>query len=333
MTRYALAADLGGTQIRVCLVDERGGISQRYITPTEAHRGRDDVVERFVAALRRVASLAEPGSLIGVGVSLASPTDPETGVMYNPPNLPGWDGFSLKPVLEESLSLRTYLANDATLAALAEHVYGAGRGYRHMIYVTLSTGIGGGVIIDGRLYTGARGFAGEVGHMTIDRNGPACNCGNVGCLEALASGTAVARLARERLAAGEASVLLDKAGGNPEAVDARMVAEAAASGDELAQAIMEGVATSIGVGFVSLLHAFDPGVIIVGGGLARSLQLLLPGIAREIEMHAMVHQRGRVPIVRSELDDEVSLLGAAAMAFDAHGGGQGGVQTGYIGNR
>ena len=315
MTQHALAADLGATQIRVALVNQAGQVSHRQAAATLAHQGRDKVLSRFVHLLEQVASSAKSATPVGIGVSLASPTDPDTGVMYNPPNLPGWDGFSLKPVLEEKFSLKASLANDATLAALAEHVYGAGRGYKHMIYMTLSTGIGGGIIMDGRLYTGDRGFAGEVGHVTIDRSGPPCNCGNTGCLETLASGTAVARMARERLEAGEDSVLLEQ-GGQPDKVDAQMVAEAAISGDRLAQSIMRQVASNLGIGIVSLLHAFDPEIIVVGGGMSSSLQLLLPGIAQEIGRRAMVHQRDRVPVVKSELGDDVSLLGAAALAFE-----------------
>ena len=313
----ALVADLGGTQIRVALVDEEGRISGRRSMPTRADEGRDRVVDRLLSVLKQATDVAGRGSLLGVGVSLASPTDPKTGVMYNPPNLPGWHGFSLKPVLEQSLSLPVSLANDATLAALAEHVHGAGRGYRDLIYMTLSTGIGGGIVVGGRLYTGAGGFAGEVGHITIDRNGPLCNCGNIGCLEAMASGTAVARMAREKLANDETSVLHERSGGDPDSVDARMVADAARSGDELAQGVMAEVGRNLGVGIVSLLHAFDPEVIVLGGGLSGSLDLLMPQIAQEVETHAMAHQRSRVPVVRSELGDDVSLMGAAALAFEA----------------
>jgi len=190
MNQYALVADLGGTQMRVALVDRVGQMQHWSMAPTDAHTGRDAVVERLVYAFECAISEIRPERPIGVGVSLASPIDAGTGVMHNPPNLPGWDGYSLKSVLGERLSLRVSFGNDAALAAVAEHMHGAGRPYRHMVYMTLSTGIGGGVIIDGRLYTGARGYAGEIGHVTIDRNGPTCNCGNVGCLEAMASGTA-----------------------------------------------------------------------------------------------------------------------------------------------
>ena len=237
MKTHALAADLGGTNIRVALLDREGRISHRYSTPTLAHLGRDAVLERFLAAIDQVRASGDLASVAGIGVSVASPVDPDSGVMHDPPNLPGWDGFSAKPTLEETFSLDVAIANDATVAALAEHRYGSGRGYRHMIYITLSTGIGGGVVIDGRLYTGARGYAGGIGHITIDRNGPPCNCGNLGCLEAMSSGTAVARMARERLASGAGGMLLEMAGG-PDSVDAKMVAEAAFSGDRTAQAIM-----------------------------------------------------------------------------------------------
>ena len=318
MTPYALAADLGGTQIRVALVDRDGQLVHRSDTPTIAQQGRDLTLDRFLAAIEGVALRARPGSLVGIGVAVASPTDPETGAMYNPPNLPGWDMVSLKPMLEQRLSLPTSVANDATLAALAEHRYGAGKGTRNMIYLTVSTGIGGGIIIEGKLYAGSGGFAGELGHITIDRNGPVCNCGNVGCLEALASGAAVARTSRERVAAGETSVLVERARSDLAKVDARMVAEAAVSGDRLAQAIMDDVATNLGIGIVSLVHAFDPELIVVGGGMSRSHQLLLPGITQEVDRHVMAHQRGRVEVVVSDLTDDVGVLGAAALAFDAY---------------
>ena len=313
MTTYALAADLGGTQIRVALVDRGGGITQRLAIPTLAQSPRGEVVERFVAALKRVAATVGSDSLVGVGVSLASPTDPETGVMFNPPNLPGWDGFSVKPVIEAELSARASCANDATLAALAEQKYGAGRGYRHLIYMTVSTGIGGGIVVDGRLYTGRGGFAGEIGHIIVERSGPQCNCGSFGCLEAVASGTAVARMARERLDAGEASSLDGAA-----EVDARAVAHAAEAGDAMALAIMNEAGASLGVGIVTLLNILDPEVIVIGGGMSQSLHLLLPAMAKEIEERAMAHNRGRMPVVKSELGDDVSLLGAAGLAFDAY---------------
>ncbi len=317
MVEYALVADIGGTNMRVALVDGEGRVSHRTSTPTLVRQGRDEVMERLVGELGAIMSSAEGCAVVGLGLSLAGPTDPETGVMYNPPNLPGFDGYSPLPVLKERLALDVSAANDATLAALAEQAYGAGRGFRHILYLTLSTGIGGGVVIGGKPYTGHRGFAGEVGHITIDRNGPRCNCGNIGCLEALASGTAVARMARERLASGGASSLHEASRGNLDEVDARMVAQAALAGDALSSAIMDEVSTCLGIGIVGLIHTFDPDVIVLGGGMSESLELLMPGIAREVRSHVMAHQRDGVPIVRAGLGDDASLIGAGALAFEA----------------
>jgi glucokinase len=312
--KLALAADVGGTSIRVALVGRRGRIAERRSIPTLADEGRDAVLGRLVAALREIASLAQPGSLVGLGLSMPGPTDPGSGTVYNPPNLPGWGVFSPKPLLEEKLSLKASVGHDATLAALAEHVYGAGRGYKHTIYMTVSTGIGGGLVIGGKLYEGRGGFAGELGHMTIDPDGPRCNCGNVGCLEALASGTAVARIAQERLRPEDFNSMLERAGGDKNHI-ARVVAEDAIEGNRLAKEIMREVGANLGIGIANLLNALDPELIVIGGGMSQSLDLLMPGIVQEVERRAMVHHRGWLPVVRSKLGDDASLLGAAALAF------------------
>ena len=249
-------------------------------------------------------------------MSLASPVEPGTGVMYNPPNLgPEWHLYTPIPMLRERLSLPVYAENDATLGALGEHAFGAGRGCDNMVYMTVSTGIGGGVIIGGNLYTGTNGFGGEIGHMTIDQNGPLDNCGNVGCLEALASGTALARMAQERIEAGEISVMLEFAGGNIEAVDARIVVQAAQQDDALAQSLMQEVGRSLASGIITLMHIFDPQLIVIGGGLGQNLYMFMPTIEPEVKSRAMAHFQGAVPVAKSQLGDDVSLLGAAALVF------------------
>ena len=315
---HVLAADVGGTTTRTALVDRSGRLAHRRTVPTRASEGRDASTDRLVAELGRIVELARSLDVVGIGISVAGPTDPETGVLYQPPNLQGWDGYSLKPVLERRLSMRTSVANDASLAALAEHRYGAGRGLRHVIYITVSTGIGGGLILDGKLYGGARGLAGELGHIIIDRNGPLCNCGNTGCLESLCSGTAVARIARERLAAGESSALLGMADGDAAKVDAPAVAAAARAGDRLATDIMDEVSTNLGIGLVSIINAFYPDVIAIGGGMSQDLEMMLPRINEQIDRHALGRGLGRVPVVKSELGDDAGIMGAAALAFTHH---------------
>ena len=323
MTEYVLVADVGGTRTRVALVDATGGIVVRHSTETLARQGRDAVMNRLADALEHVASECRT-EIKGVGLSLASPVEPGTGVMYNPPNLgPEWHLFTPIPILRERLSLPVYAENDATLGALGEHAFGAGRGCDNMVYMTVSTGIGGGIIIDGNLYTGTNGFGGEIGHMTIDQNGPLDNCGNVGCLEAMASGTALARMAQERLgagasaggSAGERSVMLEFAGGDIAAVDARIVVQAAHQDDALAQSLMQEVGRSLASGIISLMHIFDPQLIVIGGGLGQNLDMFMPTIEPEVKRRAMAHFQGAVPVAKSQLGDDVSLLGAAALVF------------------
>ena len=315
MTEYALVADVGGTRTRVALVDATGAIVVRHSAETLAREGREAVMNRLADALEHVASERRT-EIKGVGLSLASPVEPGTGVMYNPPNLgPEWHLYTPIPMLRERLSLPVYAENDATLGALGEHAFGAGRGCDNMVYMTVSTGIGGGVIIGGNLYTGTNGFGGEIGHMTIDQNGPLDNCGNVGCLEALASGTALARMAQKRIEAGEISVMLEFAGGNIEAVDARIVVQAAQQDDALAQSLMQEVGRSLASGIITLMHIFDPQLIVIGGGLGQNLYMFMPTIEPEVKSRAMAHFQGAVPVAKSQLGDDVSLLGAAALVF------------------
>lgn len=316
MTEFALVADLGGTQTRIALVDAAGNVAARHSTQTRSREGRDAVMGRLVEALEKVASAGVASSITGIGLSLASPVEPGTGVMYNPPNLgPEWHMYTPTPFLQERLKLPVVAENDATLGAVGEHAYGAGRGCSNMVYMTVSTGIGGGVIINDRLYTGSNGFGGEIGHMTIDRNGPIDNCGNVGCLEALASGAALARIAQDRLRAGESSLMLDLTGGEIGEIDARIVVQAAKQEDALAQSIMQEAVRSLAWGIISLMHIFDPELIVIGGSLGRNLEEFMPIIESEVKNHAMAHFQGAFPVAMSQLGDDVSLLGAAALVF------------------
>ena len=320
MTEFALVADLGGTQTRVALVDAAGAVAARHSTETLAREGRDAVMNRLAEALEHVASFDTSSSITGVGLSLASPVEPETGVMYNPPNLgPEWHMYTPIPFLRERLNLPVVAENDATLGAVGEHAYGAGRGCGNMVYMTVSTGIGGGVIINDRLYTGTNGFGGEIGHMTIDQNGPTCNCGNIGCLEALASGAALARMSQAGLRAGESSIMPELAGGEIDAVDARIVVQAARRDDKFALSLMRQATHSLASGIISLMHIFDPELIVIGGSLGQNLEEFMPIIESEVKNHSMAHFQGAFPIAMSQLGDDVSLLGAAALVFSRTG--------------
>jgi glucokinase len=222
--------------------------------------------------------------------------------------------FPLKARLEEEFRVPAFVGNDANLAALAEHRFGAGRGVAHMIYITVSTGIGGGIIADGKLFLGARGFAGEVGHQTLDAHGPICNCGNAGCLEAIASGTAILNNARDALRGGRDSRMRALVGGDLNNLTGAVITQAAQEGDRLAREIYARAGYFIGLGIVNLLHNFDTRLFVLGGSVAlHAWDFIFPEIGKTFEKYAMSSMRAGVRIVPAELGDDVGLLGAAAL--------------------
>jgi glucokinase len=306
----AVAVDLGGTRFRVALVGRDGDLHTHTVYDTQASTGPEIILARIGEAILRAAAEAPAGSsVVGVGIVAPGPIDPWRGVIYTAPNLPGWDNLPLADRLAAICHLPVRAGNDANLAALGEHRFGAGRGLSHMIYLTVSTGVGGGIIVDDRLLLGARGVAGEPGHMTIDLGGRRCNCGNFGCLETLASGTAIAREAAEALAAGRPSAL-GAAGSRPTAA---AVDAAADAGDALAIELMEAAARAMGVGIVNLLHLFDPRMVILGGGVSRSGELWWAAVRAEVERRAMPIYLQGLQIVPAALGDDAGLYGAAAM--------------------
>lgn len=308
----AVAVDLGGTRFRVAIVDRRGRLVERVSHPTEAADGRDAVIARVLDAVRTTVTAARVRRPAGLGVGVPGPVNPWTGVVASAPNLPGWRDVPFKQILEAALDLPVHVGNDANLAALGEHAYGAGRGDDDLIYLTVSTGIGGGIIADGRLVLGTAGLAGEPGHMTILPDGPACNCGNHGCLEVLASGTAIGREARRRIAAGEATALAQQP---IDTVDAAAVARAAQAGDPLAADVFGAAMAYLGIGVASLFHLFNPRSVIIGGGVANAGDLLFLPVREAVRRRCMPAYRHDTRIVPAKLGDDVGLLGAAALAF------------------
>ncbi len=222
----------------------------------------------------------------------------------------------MKEQLEEEFQIPIWVENDADLAALGEHRFGAGRGFDRLIYITVSTGIGGGIIINGQFLSGSSVSAAEIGHMVVDPDGPVCNCGGRGHLEALASGTAIARMAVERISQGEPSGISRLVRGDLSRVTAETVVEAAGQGDVTAQAVMRQAGTSLGMAVVSLIHIFDPEVVIIGGGVSNAGELILKPIREVIAQRAMPDFKNRARVVRSALGDDSVILGAVALALD-----------------
>lgn len=291
--------DLGGTKIAAALVDAAGGVVSACEVRTPAEGGPRAVIEAMAEGARRVMTGRDPQEIQGVGVGSPGPLDFRSGVVLAPPNLPGWEGIPLRDDLSRALGMDVLLVNDAGAAALAESRLGAGVGVRDMVYLTLSTGIGGGVIVDGRLRQGATGSIAEVGHQVIDIHGPACACGNYGCLEAMASGRAIRRMARERMGAD---------------LTAEAVAVRAGGGDRRALAILDDVYRYLGTGIVNVVQMFDPALIVVGGGLARIGRPLFDALQSAVDTNPFRGPRAlRVQVVPAKLGQEAGVIGAALL--------------------
>ena len=309
-----IAVDLGGTNIRAARGTQDGQLLARVSHRTQAAEGEAAVIDRILGAIREVWPDAQAGAR-AIGISAPGPLDPWKGIVIYAPNLLGWSNVPLRDIVTDAFHVPTRLGNDANLAALAEYRFGAGKGHDNMIYLTLSTGIGGGAICGGRLLLGVKGLAAELGHMSVDMNGPRCNCGNVGCVEAMAAGPAIARTAVSRLQAGERSALSDLVGGDVSRISAQTVGQAALAGDELARSVVRDAACVIGQGIVNLLHAFNPSIVICGGGLTKMGDLLMQPIRETVAERAMSRDYW-VDIVLASLGDDVALLGALALAME-----------------
>lgn len=309
--------DLGGTKINTALVDATGRILRQDYRETQAAEGPEAVIRRMAAAAREVMAEVGPARVCAVGVGAPGPIDTRTAMVEAPPNLPGWFHVPLGQRIAEALGLPTFLENDANAAALGEHAFGAGRGTCHMVYVTASTGIGGGFIIDGQLYRGATGGAAEIGHITILPDGPLCTCGQRGCLEALASGTAIARRAREVMAQGTAPGIAALVEGDPARATARVVAQAAAQGDTVAQAIIDEAMTYLGLGMANLVDLVNPEMLVIGGGMANMGETLFGPVQRAIEQYTFPSVASAVRVVPAELGDDAGVVGAAVAAMVA----------------
>lgn len=308
-----IGVDLGGTKIATVLVDGDGSILAEDRRPTEAEKGVSGVIANIAASVRATAG-ASLDRVAVAGLGAPGPLNCGQGLIYNAPNLPGWNDVPIVRLLEEEIGVPVVLENDANAAACGEWALGAGRGTRDMIYLTISTGIGGGIIIGGRIHHGRDDGAGEVGHMTILPDGPFCGCGRRGCWEALCSGTGIAAAMRRRLAGGERSAALSLAGGDPAAVTSAHIARAAREGDATAAAVMEEAVSYMAIGIANLIHLLNPEIIVIGGGVAKLGDQLFVPLRAKVAERAYPAMVKDLPIVPAALGDRAGLLGAAMAA-------------------
>jgi glucokinase len=299
-----LALDIGGTKLAAGVVDDQGRTHSFLVRPSRTELGSGALLEDLFALGREaVEQSGVPWTAIAtVGIGCGGPLDAERGTLIAPPHLPGWRDVPVSELAEREYERPVVLENDATAAAAGEHRWGAGVGVGNMVYLTLSTGVGGGVVIDGRLYRGSSGNGGELGHVTVDWHGRGCRgCGRRGCLEAYVSGTSIAERAQE-------------AGLNlPTAED---VAAAARAGEAGAVAVWNETTEALACGVVSIVNLFEPELVVLGGGVTRSGNQLLGPVRDAVRKDAMRPTGDTVDVVLSAFGDRVGVVGAAAIVYD-----------------
>lgn len=311
--RIMVGVDIGGTKVAAGLVNARGEILYQARRPMvsagDAATGLADVT----SAIRDVLRSAGQRRVAAIGICCPGPLDPKTGVVINPPNLPCWRQFRLADEIAQIFGMPVKVDNDANAAALAESLWGVASGYRHVFYATIGTGIGTGIVLDGLIYLGATGAAGEGGHMGIDMNGPLCPCGKHGCIEALASGPAIARRARMKLGDRPESKLVELADGNLEALTSETVSRAYRSGDAVAREVIRETLDSLAYWLGNIIDLLDPDIIVLGGGVAAMFGTLLNEIRQRLRGACVNLSADQIPIVLARYGEDAGIAGAAAL--------------------
>ena len=321
MTRVAIGIDLGGTDIKGGLVSEDGSILQTYIKSTEAHLGGRKVVDRIGDLIQEIldsdAMKGHQDQLQGIGIGSPGLVDQENGAITRPVNIPDWDYWiNVREVFQERFGLFTWADNDANVGALGEALFGKGKGQKVVLVLTLGTGVGGGIVVNGEVYHGAKGFAGELGHIMVNPSGPVCGCGNEGCLETYASASAIAKYAQERIRVEHIpSILKDMAKENNGKVTSKMVYDAALKNDEVAMETVARAGKYLGIGIATFTVAFNPSIVCIGGGASKMGDLLLDYARAELPKRVFFHSHFPTPITQAALGNEAGLVGAAGLAL------------------
>ena len=322
MSRYAIGVDLGGTNLRVAAISLDGRLLEKLTLGTEVGRGRDAVLNEMCLSIGQLArKLGAEHSLLGIGIGVPGIIDMDRGMLRESPNLPGWHDYPVQEEIQRRLGTKVVLENDANAAALGEAWLGAARGFNSACMITLGTGVGGGMVLDDRIWHGMTGMAGELGHLTVSPEGPNCNCGNRGCLEQYASATAVVRMAREAAATSSALAAVMS---SPK-VSARTVYELAETGDRAAYAIFEKVGWALGIALAGMVNVMNLPMYVIGGGVASSWDLFAPAMLEELQSRSFVYKAtrpgdpesgGKVTLVtRAQLGSDAGLYGAARLGM------------------
>ena len=315
MKKHVAGIDIGGTKLATVVADNSGKILSKVRRPTFADKGPEYAIQLLFEMVDETITKAnlKQEAISGIGVSCGGPLDTKTGIVYSPPNLPGWDAFPLKTRLETEFQIPVTIENDANASALAEYRFGGGRGYNTVLYMTMSTGIGGGIVINGQIFHGANDSAGEVGHQILLPNGPLCGCGKHGCLEAICSGPAIARRAKEAIQKQSNTTILALADGHIETVKSEHVLAAARQGDALALKLIDETAYYMGWGIANLVNILNPDIVLLGTIAIAAGDLLLQPIRKTVSDFAMARPAEAVKIMPAQLGESLGDLATIAL--------------------
>ncbi|HZR57971.1 MAG TPA: ROK family protein [Terriglobales bacterium] len=312
-----IGVDIGGTKIAAGIVTRDGEITSQIRMPMIAHTGPSPALAAVISAIDSLCSeVTDSSSIKGIGLCAPGPLDPKAGIVINPPNLPCWRNFPLNAEVAKKYNVPVTLDNDGNAAALAEARWGAGRGYGNVFYATIGTGIGTGIIFDGKIYHGRTGAAAEGGHISIDYRGPRCGCGKTGCIEVFAAGPAIAKRARAKLAVGKNSTILDLASGNVDAVTSEMVGKAYLAEDAVAREVLLETIDLLSVWIGNTIDLLEPDVIVIGGGASTMLVPLFDEIRDRLPGYCVNSRCQEIPLVKARYGADAGIVGGAALCSD-----------------
>lgn len=309
--KYVVGIDLGGTKISGALADLDGKVLAQYTVQTLASEGEEAVLNRIVEVITKVMSDSNKGSdeIKSIGIGSPGPLDAKNGIIITTPNLP-FKNFSLVSPIKSKFGIDTYLDNDANVAAIGEYIFGAGKGTKNMVFITVSTGIGGGAIINGNIYRGNTSNALEVGHTTLVEDGPRCNCGNYGCAEALASGTAIGKRAKEAIEGGAETSLKQY-----KDVTSYEVFVEAKKGDKVAKEILDKCLNYLGICVANIVNTFDPQRVIIGGGVSKGGDIVFEKVREVVNKRCFKAMAEACEILPAGLGTDAGVIGAVALAI------------------
>ena len=311
MKSYVIGVDLGGTKISTALSTIEGNILSQTVVPTNAREGEEAVLNRIIGTIDEVIHGAEVNKedIQAIGIGSPGPLDASKGTIITTPNLPFKDYNVVQPI-KDKFNIPVYLDNDANVAAIGEFMFGAGKGKKHIVFFTVSTGVGGGAVLNGKAYRGNTSNALEIGHMTVAPNGPRCNCGNIGCLEAVSSGTAIGRIGREAVATNVETSLRKY-----ENITSFEVFTEAKNGDEVAKDIIDTALNYLGIGVANAISIFDPQMVIIGGGVAKVGDIIFEKVQEVVNKRCFKSMAASCKIVPAGLGADAGVVGAVALAI------------------